>query len=92
MSYAISPLIYDKFKGIREYNGVNDGGQISAISCKNVELVQTEIGANTGIKSMQGNSIAYTLPVGYKTIGIMTTKQDNVDYVILYGENGEKGR
>ena len=57
MSYAIEPLIYDQFKGIREYNGVNAGNQISAINCQNVELVQTEIGNNTGIKSMNGKAI-----------------------------------
>ena len=46
MSYAIDPMIFDKFKGIREFNGVNAGNQISAITCQNVELVQTEIGNN----------------------------------------------
>ena len=44
MSYAISPLIYENFKGIREQNGVNANGAISAIACNNVQLVQTEIG------------------------------------------------
>lgn len=86
MSYAISPLIYERFKGIREYNGVNYNGEISAIECNNVELVQTEIGSNTGIKTMEGNSIVYKLPLGYKTLGIFKTNQENIDHLILYGE------
>ncbi len=91
MSYAISPLIYERFKGIREYNGVNYNGEISAIECNNVELVQTEIGSNTGIKTMKGNSIDCALPIGYRTVGDFKTTQEGVDYLILYGENGEKG-
>ena len=91
MSYAIEPLIYDQFKGIREFNGVNAGGQISAIQCQNVELVQTEIGNNTGIKSMYGNAVAYALPLGYKTLGVFKSNQDGVNYTLIYGENDAKG-
>ena len=91
MSYAIEPLIYDQFKGIREFNGVNAGGQISAIQCQNVELVQTEIGNNTGIKSMYGNAVAYALPLGYKTLGVFKSNQDGVNYTLIYGENDTKG-
>ena len=91
MSYAIEPLIYDQFKGIREFNGVNAGGQISAIQCQNVELVQTEIGNNTGIKSMNGNAVAYALPLGYKTLGVFKSNQDGVNYTLIYGENDTKG-
>ena len=91
MSYAIEPLIYDQFKGIREFNGVNAGGQISAIQCQNVELVQTEIGNNTGIKSMNGNAVAYALPLGYKTLGVFKSNQDGVNYTLIYGENDAKG-
>lgn len=91
MSYAIEPLIFEKFKGIREFNGVNAAGEISAITCSNVELVQTEIGANTGIKSMYGNSIVYQLPVGFKTIGIFKSQQEGIDYKFIYAENDTKG-
>ena len=91
MSYAINPLIYEKFKGIREYNGVNAGGEISAIKCNNVELVQTEIGSNTGIKSMDGNYTAYKLAEGYKVIGIFKSNQEGTDYKFIYAENDEKG-
>lgn len=91
MSYAISPLIYENFKGIREQNGVNANGAISAIACNNVQLVQTEIGANTGIRTMEGNYVALTLPIGYRTIGVMKSTQDNIDYFLIYGETADKG-
>ena len=91
MSYSIEPFVYEQFKGIREYNGVNTGGQISAIKCSNVQLVQTEIGSNTGIKSMDGNSVVYTLPIGYETIEVFKTNQDGVNYTLIYGENDLQG-
>ncbi|MCM1003572.1 MAG: hypothetical protein NC408_04450 [Candidatus Gastranaerophilales bacterium] len=86
MAYLIEPLIYEKFRGIREYNGVNAGGEISAIACNNVELVQTEIGANTGIKSMNGNITAYNIPVGYSIKGIFASQQDDRVYKLIYAE------
>ena len=91
MSYALNPLVYENFKGIREQNGVNAGGAISAIACNNVQLVKTEIGANTGIKTMDGNSVALSLPIGYRTIGVMKSTQDNIDYFFIYGETADKG-
>lgn len=91
MSFAIEPLIFEKFKGIREFNGVNGGGEISAITCSNVELVQTEIGNNTGIKSMYGNTIAYTLPENYEVVGIFKSQQENIVYKFIYAENDTKG-
>lgn len=91
MSYSIEPLIYEQFKGIREFNGVNAGGQISAIKCSNVQLVQTEIGSNTGIKTMDGNTIVYTLPEGYETLGVFKSVQDGVEYRFIYGENAVQG-
>lgn len=91
MAYAIEPLVFEKFRGIREYNGVNYGGQISAITCRNVELVQTEIADKTGIKSMYGNAVAYALPVGYKIIGLYKSIQEGNAYKIIYAETEEKG-
>ena len=93
MAVALEPLIFNKFKGIREFNGVNSGGEISAIECENVELVQTDIGGTTGIKSMAGNTVAYTLPdTGYVVKGIFTSEQDNVVYEFIYAENTTQGR
>lgn len=86
MSYAAEPLLFDKFKGIREYNGVNFGGQISAIEASNIELVQTDIGDCTGIKSSYGNSGKYNLPVGYEIIGIFNSNQEGKDHILIYAE------
>lgn len=92
MAVALEPLTFDRFKGIREFNGVNYGGEISAIECENVELVQTEIGNNTGIKTMGGNSERYVLSdPDYKTIGDFVSEQDNVVYRFIYAETEAKG-
>jgi hypothetical protein len=91
MSFNLTPLIFEKFKGIREQNGINVNGAISAIACNNVQLVQTEIGGNTGIRTVEGNYIGLTLPVGYRTVGTMKSTQDGIDYFFLYGENSTKG-
>ncbi|MBR6099411.1 hypothetical protein IKP85_06660 [bacterium] len=91
MAYAVEPQIFTQFKGIRQLNGVSSGGVISAVKSKNVELIQTEIGAETGIKTMAGNRIIYSLPTGYKVIGIFQSVQDGVTYKFIYGENSSKG-
>lgn len=91
MSVAVEPQIFNTFKGIREFNGINAGGVVSALKCDNVELVQSEIGNSTGIKSMEGNALAYELPSGYACIEIFETLQDDVSYKIIYGENATKG-
>ena len=70
MAVSVNPLIFEQFKGIREYNGVNAGGQISALDTYNVELVQTEIGSSVGIKTMKGNTVAYTLDDGFSVIEV----------------------
>lgn len=93
MAINIEPLVFDSFKGIREYNGVNSGGQISAIECKNVDLVQTEIGSATGIKSMSGRSTIFTLPdAGYSIIGNFVSEQDDITYEFVYAESDLQGR
>lgn len=91
MAVALEPLVFDRFKGIREFNGVNAGGEISAITCDNVELVQTEIGNNTGIKTMSGNTELYNLPEGYSIKGVFASEQDNIIYRFIYAETDTKG-
>ena len=91
MAYATEPLLFNSFKGIREYNGVNSGGAISAIKASNVELVQTDLGQNTGVKSSGGNYVAYKLPSGYEIKGIFASVQDGIDYTFIYAETAEKG-
>lgn len=93
MAVRLEPLVFDNFKGIREYNGVNAGGEISAIECSNVELIQTEIGSTTGIKSMGGNAVLYTLPDNdYEIKGIFKSVQDGITYEFIYAENDTQGR
>ena len=92
MAYAVDPQIYTSFKGIREQNGVNAGGVISAISCKNVEIYPTEIGDNTGIRSMKGNTLLYTLPSGFDIKGIFESEQDGVKYKFIYAEDTTEGK
>ena len=91
MAYAIEPMVFEKFRGIREFNGINYGGEISAIECRNTELVQTEIGDKTGIKSMYGNSLVYALPVGYEVKGLFKSVQEGNTYKFIYAENDIKG-
>lgn len=93
MAVALEPLTFDSFKGLREYNGANAGGQISALTCLNVELIQTEIGSATGIKSMAGNAVLYTLPDNdYEIKGIFKSEQDGITYEFIYAENETQGR
>ena len=93
MAIALEPLTFDNFKGLREYNGVNAGGQISAIECKNVELIQTEIGSATGIKTMSGNAVLFTLPDNdYEIKGVFKSEQDGITYEFIYAENETQGR
>ena len=91
MAYSVDPLVYERFKGIREYNGVNSNGELSAIEANNVELVQSEIGSNVGIKSMKGNIVSYTLPKGYEIKGIWESIQDSISYKFIYAETNTKG-
>lgn len=90
MAIRLEPQIFEKFTGIREQNGLNAGGVISAIVAENVELFQSDIGSNTGIKSAKGNTVLYNIP-DYKIIDIFSSIQDGVNYDFIYAENDEKG-
>lgn len=91
MANALPSQIFEQFKGIREFNGVSYGGQISALSCKNVELFKTDIGNGTGIRTVFGDKLFKQLPSGYKAIKDFTSIQDGVSYMFIYGENETKG-
>lgn len=92
MAISVEPFIVDQFKGIREYNGVASGGQISAIEAKNVELIPNDIGSSVGLKTMKGNINAYTLPEGFKVIEIFKSVQDGITYKFIYAESETVGR
>lgn len=91
MSYVIESQIFRQFKGIRQLNGLNSGGMISALKCSNVELHQSEIGSDVSIKTIDGNVLFQQLPTGYKVIGMYESIQENVSYTFIYAENGTKG-
>ena len=91
MANALPSQIFEQFKGIREFNGVNYGGQISAISCKNVELFKTEVGNTTGIRTVQGDKVYINLPEDYKAIKDFVHTQGAINYMIVYGETETKG-
>lgn len=91
MANILPDQIFEQFKGIRQKNGVNVGGQISAIAAKNVELFKSDIGDATGIRTTQGNKTIYRLPEGYKAIKMFPSKQDGINYLLIYGETAEKG-
>lgn len=87
MAISLEPQLYTQFKGIREYNGVNAGGAISALSATNVVLFKTDVGSGTGIRSVESNVLYKSLPTGYKGIEHFKSTQDGVDYIFIYGEN-----
>ena len=92
MANALPSQIFDQFKGIREYNGINHSGQISALTCKNVELFKTDIGNGTGIKTVAGDSEFLTLPSDFKAIKNFTSIQNNNTYMFIYGESDSERR
>lgn len=91
MATSLYPQIYDKFLGIREYNGVNSNGAISAIDALNVDLYNSDIGSGIGIKSTYGNKGIYNLPAGYKIVDIFVSQQSNSIFDFIYAENDTKG-
>lgn len=92
MATALPSQIIEQFKGIREYSGINAGGQISALSCKNVELFKTDIGSGTGIRTVAGNKVYVEMPDGYKAIKNFASVQDGVSFMFIYAENEEQGK
>lgn len=91
MAVGLNPQVFSKFLGVRELNGINSNGALSAIKAENVELFQTDIGSGTGIRSAAGNAKIYELPEGYKVIDIFASIQDNISYDFIYAENDTKG-
>jgi hypothetical protein len=91
VTVQVSPQVFSSFKGIREFNGLNSGGMISAITCQNVELQPNQIGSEVGIKTVSGNALAYELPTGYKVIEMFKSLQEGITYKFVYAENDEQG-
>lgn len=84
-------VVFNTFKGIRKINGVCSGGQISAVTCQNVDFVLNETNGEINIQSTIGNTkileqSGYTIIKGFETL------QDGVKYNLLYAENSTVGR
>lgn len=92
MAIAIPQQIYSQFKGIREINGANSGGAISALSAKNVEFFNSDIGGGVGIRTVEGSQLSYELPNGYTGVKCFASKQNGAEYMFAYGENGNTGK
>lgn len=91
MSYTLPDINYQNFGGIREHNGVNANGSISALEATNVELYRYGIGANTGVRSVLGNALYIAIGLEYKIIEHWQTIQNGTKYLIVYAENATNG-
>ena len=83
-------FIYSNFKGIRTRNGVNTGGQISAIVCQNVDFIPNTVGSDIQIKSTLGNVLVAQYP-DFSLIKGFETEQDGTKHLLVYAENKTKG-
>lgn len=91
MAIALPQQIYNQFKGIREVNGANQGGQLSALSAVNVEFFNSDIGNGVGLRSSNGSKIYKSLPDGFSGIKCFSSVQDGAEYLLVYAENEMKG-
>lgn len=83
-------FIYSNFKGIRTRNGVNTGGQISAIVCQNVDFIPNTVGSDIQIKSTLGNVLVAQYP-DFSLIKGFETEQDGIKHLLVYAESETKG-
>lgn len=80
------------FRGIRKTNPICDvyrTGTVSAISCKNVELKNTEDSSNVGIFTVNGNKCVKD--TGKTVIGQFESIQSGVSYWFIYAVDDTKG-
>ncbi len=80
------------FRGIRKTNPICDltsKGIVSAISCQNVELKNTQDSSNIGLYTMKGNKCIKD--IGKKIIGQFESVQSGVSYWFIYAVDDEKG-
>lgn len=91
MSYTVADTTFQDFCGIREHNGINSNGSISALECKNVEFYRYGLGANKGIRSSLGNALHIEIGSGYNVIEKWESLQNNVKYLIVYAETETAG-
>ena len=62
---TMTDIFIDKFRGIREQNPVCEvvsSGQMSAVLSQNVELEFSQNGDHVGIRTVKGDTLAFSLP------------------------------
>ena len=85
-------LFIENFRGIRNLTPVADvvsSGTISAVTCQNVELRNTENSANIAIFTAKGKK--KVKDVGKKVIGQFESVQGGVSYWFVYAIDATKG-
>ena len=88
----MSDLFIENFRGIRKINPVCDvvsSGVISAISCKNVEIKNTQDGKNVAIFTAKGNKCVKN--IGKSVIGQFESVQNGVSYWFVYAVDNKRG-
>lgn len=86
-------LFIDKFRGVRAVNPIVDvvnNGEMSALSCKNVELHYSRNGNNVGIYTMKGNREIAELP-GKTIRGMWESVQGGVKHSFVYATDEGSG-
>lgn len=91
MSYVVTDTTFQDFCGIREHNGVNSNGSISALECTNVEFYRYGLGSYKGIRSSLGNAVYLGTGSEYNIIDKWESIQNNVKYLIIYAETDSEG-
>ena len=91
----MTDIFIDKFRGIREQNPVCEvvsSGQMSAVLSQNVELEFSQNGDHVGIRTVKGDTLAFSLP-DVMIYGFFESVQEGASYYFVYGarqkENGE---
>lgn len=96
-TYRLGQQIFSKFLGIREVNGVNSNGMISALKSKNVEFYQSENTNCVGIKTQKGRHIIFSLPADFtclkcwKSEQKVSENQASKTFLFIYAENKKNG-
>ncbi len=96
-TYGIQQQIFSRFLGIREVNGINSNGMLSAIKANNVEFYQSENTNCVGIKTQKGRKIYFSLPEDYTCLKCWKSEQkvsedeDSKTFIFVYAENDKQG-
>jgi len=96
-TYGIEQQIFSRFLGIREVNGINSNGMLSASRVNNVEFYQSENTNYVGIKTQKGRSIYFSLPENYTCLKCWKSEQkvseneESKTFIFIYAENDKNG-